>query len=138
MFWPFRPSRPSPAPASDAGARGEDLAAAAAVRRGWRVLARNYRCRVGELDLILRAGRALVFVEVKTRRRAGLGLEAVTWTKRRRVVRAALDYAGRERVDLGRVPLRFDVCEVVLVPGAAPVLTWHEDAFDVEDLGLDL
>jgi putative endonuclease len=69
------------------GARGEQLAAAWYVSRGYRVVARNWRCAEGELDLVLLGGGDLVFCEVKTRTSARFGLpaEAVTAAKQRRL-----------------------------------------------------
>ena len=69
------------------GQAGEDRAAAWYRAHGYEVLARNWRCREGELDLVVRRGRTLVFVEVKARRtdRFGIPAEAVTPTKQRRL-----------------------------------------------------
>ncbi|MFI7587755.1 YraN family protein [Spongisporangium articulatum] len=71
------------------GRDGEELVARLVVAAGWRVLARNWRCRYGELDLVALDGDCLVFCEVKTRRsvRAGHPLEAVTPDKVRRLRR---------------------------------------------------
>lgn len=73
------------------GRRGEALAEGHLVARGYRILARNFRCRFGEVDLVADEGGVVVFVEVKTRRsaRAGTGAEAVGAVKRRRLVAAA-------------------------------------------------
>jgi putative endonuclease len=94
------------------GAAGEDLACAWLERRGYRILARNWRCRSGEVDVVARVGSTTVFVEVKERRNAshGLGLEAVTWSKRQRLVRAARLYAASK--GLSETDLRFDVVSV--------------------------
>ena len=94
------------------GAAGEDLAAAWYVARGYRVVCRNWRCRDGELDLVVRKGRQLVFVEVKTRRtdRFGIPAEAVTRAKQVRIRRLAglyLDASGE------RGSLRFDVVGIL-------------------------
>ncbi|MDP8953555.1 MAG: YraN family protein, partial [Actinomycetota bacterium] len=95
------------------GAAGEDLAAAWYESRGYEVLARNWRCRDGELDLVLRRGPTIVFCEVKARSSLAFGspLEAVTPRKCRRIRRLAaawLDQAGR-----GAPELRFDVAAVL-------------------------
>ncbi len=94
------------------GAGGEDVACAWLERRGYRILARNWRCRSGEVDVVARLGSTTVFVEVKERRSAshGLGLEAVTWSKRQRLVRAARLYAASK--GLTESDLRFDVVSV--------------------------
>ena len=137
-----RPSAASLRPARSStrrrGDRGEDLAAREAAARGWRVLARNHRCKLGEVDLVAVDGQVLVFVEVKARAARGYAQQALTRAKRRRVVLAALDFAARRRVDLGAVPFRFDVCEVRLAPDPRDDRAiWVENAFDAEGLGLD-
>ena len=104
------------------GAHGEDLAAQFLTAAGMTIEARNWRCRYGELDIVARAGESIVFVEVKTRTGTGFGrpAEAVTATKQARIRRlAALWLAERAGP---WVPVRFDVVEVVLAPGRAPVL----------------
>jgi putative endonuclease len=95
-----------------AGSGGEDLASAWLERQGYRVVERNWRCRAGEVDLVVRRGSLTVFVEVKERRNGahGLGLEAVTWGKRRRLIRAARLYAASK--GLSETDLRFDVVSV--------------------------
>lgn len=79
------------------GARAEALAADYLVRRGLRVIERNYRVRGGEIDLVCREGDTLVFVEVRLRRHAGYGgaAESITAAKRRRLVLAARHYLAR-------------------------------------------
>lgn len=95
---------------------------------GLRCVARNFRTRRGEIDLVMRDGRELVFVEVRQRRRAGHGdgLESVTAAKRRRLAAAAAAYLQRCR---GNPPCRFDV---VALDGAGGV-TWVADAFTLDD-----
>ncbi|AGS35112.1 hypothetical protein B841_08195 [Corynebacterium maris DSM 45190] len=89
------------------GARGEDYAAGYYIRRGARVLARNVRYPVGELDLIVEeADRTIVFVEVKTRSGHGYGgAEAVTGRKLARMRRAAARWLDGRTFQ----PVRFDV-----------------------------
>src|SRR5216117_2826704 len=91
------------------GKTGEDLACRELERRGYAIIARRYRQRGGELDIIARDGRTLVFVEVKARdgRKFGGGAEAVTAMKQRRIARLAMDYIARHR--LYDSPCRFDV-----------------------------
>src|SRR5207248_1437808 len=71
------------------GKSGEDLACGELERRGYAIIARRYRCRSGELDIVARDGPTIVFVEVKTResREYGEAAESVTWFKRRRMAR---------------------------------------------------
>jgi putative endonuclease len=102
------------APHLELGERGEDLAVRALEREGYAILARRYRVKLGEIDVIAMDGRCLVFVEVKTRRggQCGDGADAVTWRKRRKIVAVANDYLARHRVDA--VACRFDVVTVRL------------------------
>src|SRR5258706_2057616 len=82
------------------GKAGEDLACRELERRGYAILARRYRRRGGELDIIARDGETTVFVEVKARdgRDFGEAAEAVTFAKRRRIVAVATDYAAPHRL----------------------------------------
>lgn len=89
------------------GTQGEDLAAAYLERRGWRVLARNWRCRDGEIDIVATdPDGVLVVCEVKCRRGTGFGspLEAITYAKVRRLRRLAAAWLAQagpvERVRL--------------------------------------
>lgn len=81
------------------GAKGELAALAYLEARGARVLARNYRCAGGEIDLVVLHEGDLVAVEVKTRTHGGLGLpeESLTWAKLRRVARALGMFAHESR-----------------------------------------
>jgi len=113
------------------GVEGERAAAEFLISRGYRIVARNYRTRLGEIDLIAEDGCTLVFVEVKARLsdRFGGPAAAITRAKQARIARLAQQYLAARRLD-GR-PCRFDV---VLIQGDDPktrrieVLT---GAFDV-------
>ena len=99
----------------DLGRSGEDAVAAWYLGRGYEVVARNWRCRDGEIDLVLRHGRTFVFCEVKTRSSDAFGVpaEAVTRTKQARLRRLAgcwLEAGGRPA---GASELRFDVASVL-------------------------
>ena len=91
------------------GAYGERRAAAWYEAHGYEVLDRNWRCREGELDLVLRRGRTVVFAEVKARRTAAFGTpaEAVTPAKQRRIRGLAVRWLHESGVRAGE--LRFDV-----------------------------
>src|SRR5215203_1370889 len=105
----------------DLGETGENLACRELERRGYAILARRYRLRGGEIDIIARDGETTVFVEVKARDSLeyGSGGEAVTWQKRRRLAHVALDYLARER--LTERPCRFDVVSIAFGPGAPAI-----------------
>ncbi len=94
------------------GKRGEDLACAELVRRGYAVLARRYRTRYGEIDIIARTSGTIVFVEVKARhgRKFGEPAEAVTLHKQQRLVAMAQDYLARN--GLLKATCRFDVVAI--------------------------
>ncbi|MDE2038700.1 MAG: YraN family protein [Elusimicrobia bacterium] len=90
------------------GDQAEERAAAYLAGRGYRILERNFRCRMGELDIIARSGDTVVFVEVRRRSSARFGLpqETVGPAKRRKLLRAAAFYAQQRGLDC---PQRFDV-----------------------------
>ena len=94
------------------GRRGEALAAAWYEANGYTVLDRNWRCRAGELDLVLAGVDTVVFCEVKTRRSAshGTGVEAVDHRKRRKVREVAM--AWLQASDTRYPEVRFDVADV--------------------------
>ena len=111
------------------GKHGEDLACRELERRGYAIVARRYRRRGGEIDIIARDGETIVFVEVKTREDLafGGGADAVTSCKRRRIVEIAHDYLARHHRRDCRC--RFDVVSIVFANGA-PVLELFQNAFD--------
>src|SRR5512135_2514376 len=95
------------------GAQGERLAEEMIGRRGYRVIARNYRNLFGEIDLVAMDRGTVCFIEVKTRTspHCGGGAEAVTPAKRRRLTRAAWGFL-KERWGRVDVPARFDVVAI--------------------------
>ncbi len=110
---------------NDAGARAEDLCAELLRRAGLRILARNWRCRHGEIDLVAAEGHTLVFAEVRYRRNAGFGgaAESITAAKRERLLAAARLYlAGRPESEC-----RFDVLLLDSLGGGR--IHWIRDAF---------
>jgi putative endonuclease len=115
--------------AHDLGRRGETLAAAMLRRRGWEILARNFRVGRKEIDLIVRRGEVVAFVEVKARAGPGYGhpLEAITWAKRREIERVARAWVATHGLpgDL----YRFDAVAITW-GGDGSVLVEHvEDAW---------
>lgn len=102
----------------ETGRRGEDAAARHLAARGYRILHRNWRCRLGELDIVAEDGGTIVFVEVRTRAangRFGTAAESVDFRKRRRLAALAQVYlamTGRQHA-----PVRFDVIACTARPG---------------------
>ena len=98
------------------GARGEDLASIWLQEHGYRVVARNWRCPRGELDIVCELGDDIVFVEVKSRRGTLLGApeEAVTPGKQRRLIRAAQYFLLQRRQE--QRSYRIDVIAVEVAP----------------------
>ncbi|HYS55963.1 MAG TPA: YraN family protein [Thermoanaerobaculia bacterium] len=114
-------------PIAKLGARGERRAAWFYRLRGFSIVGRNQRMRSGEIDLIVRRGKLLVFVEVKTRQSltAGEGYQAVDRDKQLQLVRLADEYLARHRHD-GEV--RYDVVSLYWT-GLRFVLRHFPDAF---------
>ncbi len=112
------------------GISGEDLACRELERRGYSVLARRYRTRFGEIDIVCRDGPTIVFVEVKARTndRYGEPADAVTLHKQAKVTAMAEDYLVRRH--LHGVPCRFDVVAVQFEPGAGLKVVVFQNAFD--------
>jgi len=111
------------------GLAGEDAVARWYEAAAYEVLDRNWRCRDGELDLVVRHGSTLVFCEVKTRAstRFGAPVEAVTGTKQRRLRMLAARWLAEH--DAHRRNLRFDVASVTRSPGGELVVEVLEGAF---------
>jgi putative endonuclease len=112
------------------GVAGEDAVAAWYSNAGYALLDRNWRCREGELDLVVARDGAVVFCEVKTRRGTAFGapFEAVTLTKQRRIRTLALRWLS-QHPEYRAPELRFDVASVLAAPGTAPVIDVLEAAF---------
>ena len=122
-----RPARRPCAP--EIGRRLEDAAHDYLRDQGLVPLERNYRCRLGEIDLVMRDGTVLVFVEVRYRRSARYGhaAESIVASKRRKVIMTAQHYLQARR-KLRGLPARFDV--VAITDGRdGPVFEWIRDAF---------
>ncbi|HEY0734170.1 MAG TPA: YraN family protein [Herpetosiphonaceae bacterium] len=111
------------------GRHGEALAAAFLQRKGYGIIASNWRCAAGELDLIASDGPVLVFVEVRTRRSTASGLaeESVTPAKQRRLARLALHYL--QALETARTPWpgpwRIDVVAIQITPGSESAQIRH-------------
>lgn len=116
------------------GAECERAAERALASAGLVPLTRNAGYRLGELDLVMRDGDTLVFVEVRQRRSSDFGgaLASVDRHKRRRLVRAAQLFLARHPA-LAQAPCRFDVVALSGEP-ARPDLEWVRNAFTLDDL----
>ena len=113
------------------GQRGEAAAAKFLKKKGYLLVARSDRMRLGEIDLVAVDGRTVVFVEVKTRRshESGHPAEAVDEDKQRRLTRLALTYLKRH--NLLEYPARFDVVAVTWADDRRePVIEHFENAFE--------
>jgi len=112
------------------GARYEDIALAHLERAGLALIARNYHCRYGELDLVMRERDVVVFVEVRYRgaSRFGDGVDSVGAAKRAKLVRAASAFLA-EHPRLAGAACRFDV---LAIGGGedAPSMDWRQNAFE--------
>ena len=115
--------------AIDEGARAESLAADFLAARGLAIVERNFRTRMGEIDVIARDRETIVFVEVRKRRSDAYGGAAasITGAKRARLIAAAQGYLAMLRRE---PPCRFDA---VLIDGSDPPrIEWHRDVFAID------
>jgi len=112
------------------GREGERLAALFLEKQGFRILDRNYRNRLGEIDIVAEDRGVLVFVEVRTlQNSAGHGPEeTIQWKKRQRLSRTALAYVQHKRME--DRPARFDVVAVAFA-GDRSTLRHIPDAFEI-------
>ena len=117
------------------GKKGEDQAASHLTHLGYEILARNYRQRYGEIDIIARDGDCTVFVEVKSRQAGGRfsPAEAVTARKRCQIARVARMYLAAHR--LLDLPARFDVVAVLMDGDGRWRIDHIPNAFDLPDSG---
>jgi len=124
--------RPDDPTTTDIGRHGEDLALAHLQAQGLDLVDRNYRCRGGEIDLVMRDAAVLVLVEVRLRSRSDFGSAAASigYRKQRRCVLAAR-HLLLTRPDLRALRARFDVVAIDPggQPGTPPVVTWIRNAF---------
>ena len=98
------------------GRRAEQLATDCLRARGYELTQRNYRCKLGEIDIVARDGDVLCFIEVRSRRSASRGhpLETVDRRKQARIIRAAEHYLATQQA--GDCAVRFDVVAILFEP----------------------
>jgi putative endonuclease len=112
------------------GKKGEDLAIGQLKALGYKILERNFKCSLGEIDVIARDRNTLVFVEVKTRASRDFGgpAAAVHARKQRQLSKVALVYLNQKK--LFNIPARFDVVAVELLP-PSPRMEVIQNAFEL-------
>ena len=111
------------------GDRGENLDARHLQSRGYKIIARNFRCELGEIDIVARDGRTLVFVEVKTRAYDDPAPEdQVNPTKMHQLTKAAKVFLSRYGTP--QPPARFDVVAVLWPNGRDPIIRHTPHAFE--------
>ena len=111
------------------GKRSEDLAVEYLRKAGLKIVQRNYRCKLGEIDCVARDGNSIVFVEVRSRSTADSESPkySIGPKKRRTISKVALYYLKRKGLTSNSA--RFDVVTVVF-EGDAPTIEWTRNAFD--------
>jgi len=116
------------------GRMGEGVAARWLQRRGWRVLAQRFRSGRRDVDLVVERSGTVAFVEVKTRRATDFGdpIEAVSWRKRRELIRSALVWV--DRFGAPGAAYRFDVVGVIIA-GRDARIRHVENAFSLSPPG---
>ena len=113
------------------GRLGEEIACREIRKRGYRIIERNYKSRLGEIDLIAMDGDVLVFIEIKTRRSSiDYAKEAIDKRKRKRLSKLALAYIKAKRYD--NIKVRFDVI-AISIKNNKPYIEVIKDAFWLED-----
>lgn len=111
------------------GNRGEKIAAKFLRKQGYQIIEKNYRSRLGEIDIVAKEGESIVFVEVKTRCSTDFGLpeEALSYDKRRRLSKLALGYLAHRRIK--DTNCRFDVVSILMDNNRANHVKLIKNAF---------
>jgi len=112
------------------GAHAEDLAADYLHKQGLTLLKHNYRCRGGEIDLIMQDKNTIVFIEVKSRSPSSYStpLESVTYQKQQKIIHAAKHFIQANRIKANTL-LRFDVVGIVQTTDKDAKINWIQNAF---------
>lgn len=113
------------------GKFGEDFACEYLKRQGYRIEFRNFRCRMGEIDIIAVKDNVLSFIEVKTRNTTTYGLprEAVSLTKQKKIYRCAELYMQSKGIILNMPVLSFDVIEIIMEGTAVKMFHHYPHCF---------
>jgi len=117
-------------PIHKTGREAEDLAYQFLLKQGLKPVLRNFRCKQGEIDLIMQDKNVLIFVEVRYRKSSHFGssAESVTRTKQAKLIRAA-SYYLQQNSKMAKYPARFDVIAISPINGQ-DMIDWIPDAFD--------
>lgn len=112
------------------GQRTEQNALVYLISKGLKLVTQNYRCRLGEIDLIMQEGSYLVFVEVRSRSNInyGGGLASITYAKRQKIIKTTSHFLMTHKA-MQHWPIRFDV---VSIDGKSEAITWIKDAFGAD------
>lgn len=115
------------------GKQGEAHAAAFLTKSGYRILCRNFKNKLGEIDIVAFDKKTVCFIEVKTRSSLAFGYpcEAVTLRKQKQLNRVALSYL--KQYNLLHTPCRFDIVSIVVKKDAAPEMSIIKNAFSLTD-----
>ncbi|MDR0987548.1 MAG: YraN family protein [Ruminococcus sp.] len=116
------------------GKYGEDLTVRFLIKYGFEILAKNYRIRGGEIDIIAKRNDVIVFTEVKTRHFAheyqyGTALESIDRRKQRHIIKAAERWIYRNSLPDNTYIFRFDVSEIIVYPDGKSKLNYIRSAF---------
>jgi len=113
------------------GRKGEEVAVAFLKNQGYKIIERNYRCQRGEIDIVARDKEGIAFIEVKTRKSLKYGLpeEAISFYKRKHLVKAGLNYLHRYR--LREINARFDVVSILMEREKVKEIQLIKNAFKV-------
>lgn len=112
------------------GKAAEEKALEYLQKQNHQLVMRNYNCRLGEIDLVMRDGSCLVFVEVRSRTNPGYGsgIESITFAKKKKIIKSASHFIMKYNLE-NQCPIRFDV---VSIDGRQGSMTWLKDAFGAD------
>ena len=115
------------------GERGEAVACGFLKEHGYEILEKNYKCKLGEIDAIVRRQGRIAFVEIKTRtsKQFGMPQEAVDLKKQEKIFKVAQWYLKEKKLE--KTPVAFDVIAILWKEGQAPEIRLIADAFEKED-----
>ncbi|WP_026253892.1 YraN family protein [Legionella shakespearei] len=113
-----------------AGQQAEQKALHYLLGQGLKLVTRNYSCRMGEIDLIMKDGAHLVFIEVRSRSNMnfGDGAMSITYAKRQKIIKTTSFYMIKHNIQ-EKFPIRFDV---IAINGKSGAMSWIKDAFNVD------